>query len=160
MKKLILALVFGLVLFAGQAMAAFTYTYEWDSRGKVDPLGYYANATLKITCVSDGADPVAVDLADVTDLAIMAVVKGMHLYYVETVPGAGAVAPSAYTLTLTDASGLAVLSLTGLSTSAPELWLGARDVSIWPIVGSSFSFNLGDTGDAGDTNYIYLYFSR
>ena len=85
--------------------------------------------------------------------------QAWYLYYVETIPGAGAAAPDAYTVTFTDDDGGTVLALAARSTNAKEYADAGEDLpNYWPVTGN-LTLAAGDIGASNSTT-IKLIFVR
>jgi hypothetical protein len=151
MKRITLILV--LLLMASPALAdtAVVPTLSFN--------GGFAIVTLTVTGdVAGGAvADEAVDLSFITRGG--AGLVPWYLYYVETIPGAAALAPDAYTVVLKDADGGTVLSLSARSTSAKEYANAAEDLpNYWPVTGN-LTLDVSDIG-ASNATVIKLIFTK
>jgi hypothetical protein len=153
MKK-ISVLVLLLVLFCAQQVFA-----AWTISDSLSVSRDRKVSWVTISATSDGTDPAAVDLTSyLTAAQINQFLKGTFLTLVETDPGDPA--PATWAVTISSDLGGSNLTLTGLSTSATEIFSGSRDLDAFYVMKDNLKIDFGDIGDNGDKVVVRLQFTR
>jgi len=147
---LLTAVLFLSLILVPVTMAATTVTQT------VGWAGGFRVITLTLTADGD-AGAVSAQNVDLETLLVGPPRKQWYFYWCETVPGAGALAPTAYTVTLTDSDGGTILGLSARSTSAKEYAVANEDLpNYWPVTGD-LTLAVDDIG-ASNVTVIKLYF--
>lgn len=101
---------------------------------------------LTFDCVGDASAGTVPD----TTFPKMGLLKGKKIKSIETIPGSGAAEPSAYTVAINNARGLAVYSLDARAVDANEIDVATTDI----IIDSALTLVVGDLGNSDTTQII------
>jgi hypothetical protein len=158
-KYLILAIAAILAPVVSMAAGTVTQTIHYDQH---DAFGHIV--TIKHAILSDasaGTVPdttIPMQFVDDSSPARRVDLNGFYIYSVETIPGAGADAPTAYTLDITNGEGTSIVDLSARSTSAKE-YVNAAGLGFFPAVTGDMTLVVGNLGNANTTE-IYVTFVK
>jgi hypothetical protein len=155
-KRKILVIVLGLLLFASTAFAAGTLTQSYKVFGDVT-----------VVTLAWAAGGSGVFTSTAFSSTIMAQILGKWLYIAETYPGASSAAPTdQYDITITNSSGLDVVGgvLADRATATNERRVVKLDststISGGAYITDTLTLNIANNSNASATGTIKLFFGK
>lgn len=113
--------------------------------------GKYMVITLGATGEASGNDTLTISGNN------LVLVRGRRLVGIETTPGAGALAPSAYTALIEDADGMDVLSVPTRSTTAKEPYPGFSTIGQAWVIKNAWTMTLTGIGEDNTVTVDFIF---
>ena len=147
MKKAFVLSLFIFVLIFGSAFAA-------DECVQTGPTAYGGHSasfsSVSFACNGDASAGTAF-----TDMEKL---YGLVVYSVETVPGTGDAEPSAYTVSINNSRGTALVPLSARSATAKEYVDVADEIGGYPLVNDALTLVTGDLGSANTATVVVTFY--